>query len=135
MKRILLGLLCALPLAAEPLTFERLISSVETEPAVQAGEKKRKAIQSGTSTKLWNSLELQYKLDGFGFMEHDLNLGSNLKFLVKVQALKNIGKPKVLTNKVVLIFIVLFLFMNAMKEHCVTLHKNASNNYIWIWLP
>ncbi len=74
MKRILFGLLCALPLAAEPLTFERLISSVETEPAVQAGEKKRKAIQSGTSLKLWNSLELQYKLDGFGFMEHDFEL-------------------------------------------------------------
>lgn len=74
MKQLLLGLFFALPIAAEPLTFERLISSVETEPAVLAGEKKKSAIQTGTSVKLWNSLELQYKLDGFGFMEHDFEL-------------------------------------------------------------
>lgn len=74
MKQLLLGLFFALPIAAEPLTFERLISSVETEPAVLAGEKKKNAIQTGTSVKLWNSLELQYKLDGFGFMEHDFEL-------------------------------------------------------------
>lgn len=74
MKQLLLGLFFALPIAAEPLTFERLISSVETEPAVLAGEKKKSAIQTGASVKLWNSLELQYKLDGFGFMEHDFEL-------------------------------------------------------------
>ena len=74
MKQLLLGLFFALPIAAEPLTFERLISSVETEPAVLAGEKKKNAIQTGTSVKLWNSLELQYKLDGFGFMEKEFEI-------------------------------------------------------------
>lgn len=74
MKPLVLGLFLALPLAAEPLTFERLISSVDSEPTIQASEKKKQAIQTGSSVKLWNSLEFQYKLNGFGFMEHDFEL-------------------------------------------------------------
>ncbi len=61
-------------LSAEPLTWERLAKSVEQEPGMLAAEKKQAAISNGNSLKLWNSLELQYKLDGFGFMEHDFEI-------------------------------------------------------------
>ncbi len=74
MKIIPLIALCASALFAANLTWENLVSSVDNDPALQASQKKRDAISSGTSTKLWNSLEFQYKLDGFGFMEHDFEL-------------------------------------------------------------
>lgn len=74
MKKLALLALLAAPLFAENLTWESLANSVNEEPSVQAAEKKSNAVSSGTSTKLWNSLEFEYKLDGFSFMDHEFEL-------------------------------------------------------------
>lgn len=74
MKKLALLALLAAPIFAENLTWETLANSVNDEPSVQAAEKKSGAVSSGTSTKLWNSLEFEYKLDGFGFMDHEFEL-------------------------------------------------------------
>lgn len=59
---------------AENLTWDALLKSIDNEPSVQAANKKNVSIENGSSTKLWNSLEFQYKLDGFGFMSHDFEI-------------------------------------------------------------
>ena len=69
---LLLGLVCFS--FANVLTWESLIENIDKEPAMQAAAKKQSAIQSTSNTKLWNSLEFQYKLNGFGFMEHGFEL-------------------------------------------------------------
>lgn len=65
---------CGSSAIAADLTWDKLLSTVDEEPSVLAAEKKNSSIESGTSAKLWNSLEFQYKLDGFGFMSHDFEL-------------------------------------------------------------
>ncbi|MCK9182553.1 MAG: hypothetical protein M0P13_06720 [Fibrobacteraceae bacterium] len=60
--------------AAEPLTWERLISSVDEDPVLKAASQRQTAISNRTGTKLWENLELDYKLDGLGFMKHDMEL-------------------------------------------------------------
>lgn len=74
MKRLAFLALLAAPIFAENLTWESLANSVNEEPSVKAAEQKSSAVNSGTSTKLWNSLEFEYKLDGFSFMDHEFEL-------------------------------------------------------------
>ncbi len=62
---------CAL---AEPLTWNSLVASIKKDPVLQASQKKLTAIGERSGTKLWNDLELEYSLDGFGFLEHDFEL-------------------------------------------------------------
>jgi len=69
----LCGLL-ALTVGAEPLTWEKLIASTNEDPVLQAASRKESVIKDRSSTKLWDEMELSYKLDGFGFMEHDFEL-------------------------------------------------------------
>ncbi len=59
---------------AEPLTWNALVASVEKDPVLQASQRKLTAIGERSGTKLWNDLELEYSLDGFGFLEHDFEL-------------------------------------------------------------
>lgn len=59
---------------ASPLTWEALLQSAEEDPVLQASQKKESAISGHSGTKLWDDLEFEYKLDGFGFMEHDFEL-------------------------------------------------------------
>src|SRR5690554_477389 len=59
---------------ASPLTWETLIQSATEDPVLKAAENRVKSISSGPSTKLWKDLEFRYKLDGFGFLEHDFEL-------------------------------------------------------------
>lgn len=64
----------AVTVLAEPLTWDVLVSSAENDPVLQASQKKMAAIGERSGTKLWNDLELEYSLDGFGFLEHDFEL-------------------------------------------------------------
>lgn len=59
---------------ASPLTWERLIQSVDEDPRYQASQKRAEMTSSGRSTKLWDKMELRYKLDGFSFASHDFEL-------------------------------------------------------------
>lgn len=66
-------LLLAAPLLAAPLTWETLIKSADDDLRYQSS-KKRANIATSRSTKLWDKLELRYKLDGFSFSSHDFEL-------------------------------------------------------------
>lgn len=59
---------------AGPLTWERLIQSVDDDPRYQTAQKRAEMTSSGRSTKLWDKMELRYKLDGFSFASHDFEL-------------------------------------------------------------
>ena len=59
---------------AGPLTWEQLIKSAENEPRYQAAQKRAEATSSMQGTKLWDKMELRYKLDGFSFAKHDFEL-------------------------------------------------------------
>jgi hypothetical protein len=73
-KLIAICAFCAAFCVAEPLTWNRLLSSVDEDPALKASAGKQSALGNRSGTKLWNDLELNYKLDGFGFMDHDFEL-------------------------------------------------------------
>jgi len=66
-------LLLAAPLLAAPLTWETLIKSADDDLRYQSS-KKRTNIATSRSTKLWDKMELRYKLDGFSFASHDFEL-------------------------------------------------------------
>ena len=59
---------------AGPLTWEKLIQSVDDDPRYQTAQKRAEMTSTGRSTKLWDKLELRYKLDGFSFANHDFEL-------------------------------------------------------------
>ncbi len=59
---------------AEPLTWDKLVASADEDPVIQASQKKQTAIGSRSCTRLWDDLEFEYTLDGFGFLEHDFEL-------------------------------------------------------------
>lgn len=59
---------------AGPLTWEQLVQSAETDPRFEAAQKRSEATSAPQSTKLWDKLELRYKLDGFSFANHDFEL-------------------------------------------------------------
>ncbi len=58
---------------AGPLTWEQLIQSVDNDPRYQTAQK-RSEMTANRSTKLWDKMELRYKLDGFSFAQHDFEL-------------------------------------------------------------
>ncbi len=58
---------------AGPLTWEQLIQSVDNDPRYQTAQK-RSEMTSDRGTKLWDKVELRYKLDGFSFAQHDFEL-------------------------------------------------------------
>ena len=68
-----ISLLVAAPLMASPLTWETLVKSADEDLRYQASQK-RANIASSRNTKLWEKLELRYKLDGFSFASHDFEL-------------------------------------------------------------
>ncbi len=72
-KSALVSLFVAAPLIAAPLTWETLIKSADDDARYQ-GSKKRANIATSRNTKLWDKLELRYKLDGFSFAQHDFEL-------------------------------------------------------------
>ena len=72
-KSALVSLFVAAPLIAAPLTWETLIQSADQDQRYQAS-KKRANIATSRNTKLWEKLELRYKLDGFSFAQHDFEL-------------------------------------------------------------
>lgn len=59
---------------AGPLTWEQLIQSVDNDPRYQAAQQRSEMTSTGRSTKLWDKMELRYKLDGFSFASHDFEL-------------------------------------------------------------
>lgn len=59
---------------AAPLTWEKLVKSADEDPRYQAAEKRAEMTEGSRSTKLWDKLELRYKLDGFSFASHDFEL-------------------------------------------------------------
>ena len=59
---------------AAPLTWEKLVGSVDKDPVFQASEKRSQAASQDVGTKLWDNLELRYQLDGFSFARHDFEL-------------------------------------------------------------
>lgn len=69
----LISLFVAAPLIAAPLTWESLIQSADEDLRYQSS-KKRANIATSRNTKLWDKLELRYKLDGFSFAQHDFEL-------------------------------------------------------------
>ena len=58
---------------ASPLTWETLIKSADEDLRYQSSQK-RANLASSRNTKLWDKLELRYKLDGFSFAQHDFEL-------------------------------------------------------------
>lgn len=74
MKALLFCGVFATGALATPLTWDALIASVENDPVLEASKKKQSAIGSRSGVKLWDDLEFEYTLDGFGFMEHDFEL-------------------------------------------------------------
>ncbi len=77
---------------ASPLTWETLIQSATEDPVLKAAENRVKSISSGPSTKLWKDLEFRYKLDGFGFLEHDFELRLKPGPIGEQKAVKNFWK-------------------------------------------
>lgn len=69
----LVSLMVAAPLMAAPLTWEALIKSADEDLRYQKA-KQRTNISTSRNTKLWDKLELRYKLDGFSFAQHDFEL-------------------------------------------------------------
>ena len=69
----LISLFVTAPLIAAPLTWETLIQSADQDLRYQSS-KKRANIATSRNTKLWEKLELRYKLDGFSFAQHDFEL-------------------------------------------------------------
>ena len=69
----LISLFVTAPLIAAPLTWETLIKSADDDVRYQASQK-RANIATSRSTKLWDKMELRYKLDGFSFAQHDFEL-------------------------------------------------------------
>lgn len=67
------GILAACAVA-EPLTWDKLVASADEDPVIQASQKKQTAIGDRSGTRLWDDLEFEYTLDGFGFLEHDFEL-------------------------------------------------------------
>ena len=59
---------------AGPLTWEQLIQSVDNDPRYQASQQRAEMASDGRRTKLWDKMELRYKLDGFSFASHDFEL-------------------------------------------------------------
>lgn len=59
---------------AAPLTWDRLVESAKQDPRYDAAQKRADATSVGKGTKLWDKLELRYKLDGFSFAKHDFEL-------------------------------------------------------------
>lgn len=74
MKAIVLFGILAAGISARPLTWDALVAGVEDDPGLKASQQKLSAISGQSGTKLWDNLELEYTLDGFGFMEHDFEL-------------------------------------------------------------
>jgi hypothetical protein len=72
-KSALVSLFVAAPLMAAPLTWETLVQSADQDVRYQASQK-RANIATSRNTKLWEKLELRYKLDGFSFAQHDFEL-------------------------------------------------------------
>ncbi|SHI73141.1 hypothetical protein [Fibrobacter sp. UWP2] len=70
----ILPLLAAASVFAGPLTWDMLINSVKDDPVLQASEKRSTAASTGAPVKLWENVELRYKLDGFSFATHDFEL-------------------------------------------------------------
>ena len=68
-----ISLFVAAPLIAAPLTWETLVKSADEDLRYQAAQK-RTNIATSRNTKLWDKLELRYKLDGFSFAQHDFEL-------------------------------------------------------------
>ena len=68
-----ISLLLVAPLMASSLTWETLVKSADEDLRYQASQK-RANIASSRNTKLWEKLELRYKLDGFSFASHDFEL-------------------------------------------------------------
>lgn len=60
-------------LFAAPLTWETLLKSADNDVRYQTATKRANITQS-RSTKLWDKVELRYKLDGFSFANHDFEL-------------------------------------------------------------
>lgn len=69
----LVSLMVAAPLMAAPLTWETLIKSADEDLRYQKAQQ-RTQISTSRNTKLWDKLELRYKLDGFSFAQHDFEL-------------------------------------------------------------
>lgn len=60
--------------AAQPLTWERLLQSSASEPALQAADKKIALLKKGSAPQYWDDLEFRYQADGLSFLEHDFEL-------------------------------------------------------------
>ena len=59
---------------AAPLTWENLIESAKADPRYEAAQKRAEATSSSRGVKLWDKLELRYKMDGFSLAKHDFEL-------------------------------------------------------------
>jgi len=75
MKRfVALPIMLSAAVFAGPLTWERLVKSAENDPRFEAAQKRSEATSSPRNTKLWDKIELRYKMDGFSFSKHDFEL-------------------------------------------------------------
>lgn len=70
----LISLALAASVFAGPLTWDQLIKSADNDPRYQAAQKRAQMTGGERNTKLWDKLELRYKLDGFSFAQHDFEL-------------------------------------------------------------
>lgn len=59
---------------AGPLTWEQLVESAKADPRYEAAQKRAEATSGSRGTKLWDKMEVRYKLDGFNFAKHDFEL-------------------------------------------------------------
>ena len=91
--------LIAVVVAAEPLTWEKLIASTNEDPVLKAVSRKESVIKERSSTKLWDEMQLSYKLDGFGFMEHDFELKIKPKAFGESAAYENYWKSQLSYQK------------------------------------
>lgn len=60
--------------AGETLTWERLLVSIQDDPALKAADKKVSLLRKGPASKMWDDLEFRYQADGLGMLEHDFEL-------------------------------------------------------------
>lgn len=59
---------------ATTLNWSSLVESAKSDPRYTASSKRVEALSYGRNLKLWDKLELRYKMDGFSFAKHDFEL-------------------------------------------------------------
>lgn len=96
---------------ATTLNWSSLVESAKSDPRYTASSKRVEALSYGRNLKLWDKLELRYKMDGFSFAKHDFELrfvpqsfGERSADKEHFEALKNYENARFAVERSVLLY-------------------------------